>query len=82
MIVTIDMTRAREIKRDHIRAEREPLLAAADAEYMRADEAGDADVKAAVAARKQALRDAPAAAAIEAAATPAALAAITLEDLL
>lgn len=81
-IVTIDMAKAREIKRDLLRAEREPLLAAADVEYMRADEAGDAVAKATVAARKQALRDAPTHPMIGTAATPEALAAITMEDLL
>ena len=61
------MPAAREIWRGVIREARDPLLAAADVDYMRALEAAQ-DTKAIV-ARKQALRDAPADPAIEAATT-------------
>jgi hypothetical protein len=54
-----DMEKARAIQRERMRLARAPLLAALDVEYQRADEAADADAKASVAARKQALRDAP-----------------------
>jgi len=33
-MITVDMTKAREIKRDMIRAERKPLLEKLDVEYM------------------------------------------------
>lgn len=64
-----DMTKAREIHRFKMRRARADLLAKADVEYMRADEAGDAAAKARTAAHKQALRDVTADPAIEAAAT-------------
>lgn len=66
--------KAREIKRNHIRAERAPRLTALDADFIRALEAG-ADTKA-IAAEKQRLRDAPAHPGIEAATTIADLKAV------
>lgn len=75
-----DMDKARAIKRDMIRAARAPLLAVLDVEYQRADEAGDSDAKAAVAAKKQTLRDVPANPAIDAAKTVEDLKAITLPE--
>ena len=67
-MININMTKAREIHRDNVRQARNPKLAAKDVEFQRALETG-ADTAAIVAA-KQALRDAPAASAIEAASTP------------
>jgi len=67
-MITINMTKARDIHRDKIRVARTPLLAAKDVEFQRALESS-ADTTAIVKA-KQALRDAPAASAIEAASTP------------
>ena len=67
-MININMTKAREIHRDKVRQARNPKLAAKDIEYQRALETS-ADTTAIVAA-KQALRDAPAATAIEAATTP------------
>ncbi len=58
--VEVDMAKARAIRIDLIRPERDARLLALDADYMIADEAGDSAAKAAVAARKQALRDLPA----------------------
>jgi hypothetical protein len=58
MSVTIDMTKAREIWKNKIRAARAEEFKLLDMQYMRADEAGDADVKAAIVARKNLLRDA------------------------
>ena len=58
--VDTDMTKAREIHRGRIRAERDRLLQAKDIEYQRADERGDTNEKARIAAEKQALRDLPA----------------------
>ena len=67
-MINVNMTKAREIHRDKVRQARNPLLASKDVEFQRALETG-ADTAAIVAA-KQALRDAPASAAIEAATTP------------
>jgi len=67
-MININMTKARDIHRDKVRQARNPKLAAKDVEFQRALETG-ADTAAIVAA-KQALRDAPAAANIEAATTP------------
>ncbi len=67
-MININMTKARDIHRDKVRQARNPLLATKDVEFQRALETG-ADTAAIVAA-KQALRDAPASAAIEAATTP------------
>lgn len=73
-LVAVDMIAAREVQRDRIRAARAPKLEELDVAYIRADESGRASEKAAITARKQALRDATADPAIEAAKTPAALA--------
>ena len=78
--VEIDMTAARGIHRDNLRAERGPLLAALDVDWFRAVEAGGDT--AAIAAQKQALRDVTADTRIEGAATPDALKALTLDALL
>ena len=67
-MININMNKAREIHREKVRQARNPKLAAKDVEFQRALEAG-ADTAAIVTA-KQALRDAPASAAIEAATTP------------
>lgn len=65
-----DMAKAREIHRDHLRILRVPLLVALDTDYLRADESKDDALKAEIAAKKQALRDATEDPAIEAAMTP------------
>ena len=67
-MININMDKARDIHRNKIRQARAPLLTAKDIEFQRALETG-ADTSAIVAA-KNALRDAPAASAIEAASTP------------
>ena len=67
-MININMTKARDIHRDKVRQARNPKLASKDVEFQRALESG-ADTSAIV-ADKQALRDAPASAAIEAATTP------------
>lgn len=76
-MITVDMTKAREIKKDMIRAERAPKLAELDTEFMRAVESGDTAAQAAVAAKKQALRDATSDPKIAAAKTPDELKAVT-----
>ena len=81
-MISINMDKAREIHRNKVREARKPLLEAKDVAFMRAVEAQDADTQATVAAEKQALRDATAAAAIEAASTPEELKAAWDTDLL
>lgn len=54
-VVSVNLTKAKEITKTRLRAERAPLLAAQDVLYMRALEAGQ-DVSAIV-AEKQRLRD-------------------------
>ena len=66
-VISEDLDTAKSIFRDKIREVRKPLLEAEDVVYMKALEADDADAKAASVAKKAALRDAPAAAAIDAA---------------
>ena len=72
-VISEDMASAKTIFRDKVREVRKPLLDAEDVVYMKALEADDATAKAASVARKAALRDAPAAAAIDAASTIAEL---------
>jgi len=63
----IDMAKAKEIHREKIRVARTPKLAELDVEFQKAQETS-ADITDIV-AKKQALRDAPAASAIESATT-------------
>ena len=57
-MITVNMTKALEIKKDMIRAERKPKLAELDVEFMRAVESGDTAKQAEISTKKQALRDA------------------------
>ena len=75
-MITVNMDKAREIKKDMIRAERKDKLEALDVEFMRAVEAGDTAAQAVIAAKKQALRDATDDPAIAAAQTPGELKAV------
>ena len=54
-MITINLTRAKEIKKESLRQQRKPLLEAQDILYMRAQEAGS-DITAIV-QEKQRLRD-------------------------
>ena len=63
-VISEDMDAAKVIFKDKIREVRQPLLEAEDVVYMKALEADDASAKTASVAKKQALRDAPAAQAI------------------
>lgn len=58
MPIGINVDKAKEIHKDIIREVRKPLLQSEDVTFIRAVEAGDTDTQAAVAAKKQALRDA------------------------
>ena len=64
-VISEDMAKAKEIFKDKIREVRAPVLEAKDVELMKALEAGTSTT--AIAAAKDALRDAPAASAIDAA---------------
>ena len=66
-VISEDMDAAKEIFKDKVREARTPLLDAEDVVYMKALEADDASAKAASVTKKTALRDAPAASAINAA---------------
>ena len=58
MPIIVNMQKAVEIKKDMIRTERTPLLAALDIEMMRAIESADTTKQSEISAKKQALRDA------------------------
>ena len=81
-VISEDMTSAKAIFKDKVREVRKPLLDAEDVVYMKALEADDATAKAASVAKKAALRDAPAAAAIDAATDIASLKAAWDADVL
>ena len=72
-VMAEDMTAAKVIFKNKIREVRKPLLEAEDVVYMKALEADDASAKTASVAKKKALRDAPAASAIDSADTIAKL---------
>ena len=72
-VMAEDMTAAKVIFKDKIREVRKPLLDAEDVVYMKAMEADDASAKTASVTRKTALRNAPAASAIDDATTIAEL---------
>ena len=55
----VDMIEARILKTNLVRIDRDKLLIAEDVAYIRADETGDKLKKAAIAVKKQALRDIP-----------------------
>lgn len=69
-MIVINMQKAKEIKKDLVRAERKPLLDALDVEMLRAIESNNLSKQAEIAAKKQALRDATADPAILNASTP------------
>jgi hypothetical protein len=68
--VAVEMTKAREIHKEHLREMRAPLLAESDVEFVRALELNDRQLQAEIAAKKQALRDVTADPSIAAARTP------------
>ena len=67
----VDMAKAREIHKTNIRAARTPKLQELDVEFQKALETGASTTD--IVAKKQALRDAPADSAIDAASTEAEL---------
>jgi len=58
--VEIDLAKAKDLAKDKVRQARTPKFQELDIAYQRADEAGDADAKAAVVVKKQTARDATA----------------------
>ena len=79
-VIEINMTKAKEIHRDNLRAERQPRLDALDVSYMKALEAGSGAAE--IATQKQTLRDITADSRIANAADPDALKALDLATLL
>ena len=75
----VDMSKAREIHKEHLRRERAPLMAALDVEFIRAVEQSDIAKQAEITTRKQALRDVTARPEIEAARTPEELKLVLLD---
>ena len=73
-VISVDMAAARDIWRDKIRQARTEPLAALDTAFMKALETGADTTQ--ITADKQALRDAPAHPAIDAATTPEELVAV------
>ena len=63
----INMAKAREIHKSKIREARTPKLSDLDIEFQKAQETGSSTTE--IVAKKQALRDAPAASSIESAST-------------
>ena len=57
-MITVNIDKAKDITKDRLRQEREPLLATLDIQYMQAQESGS-DITDIV-SKKQQLRDAPA----------------------
>jgi hypothetical protein len=55
--LSVDMIKARDIHRDHLRVVRAEKLSALDTEYLQADEKGDISTKEKIKQRKQSLRD-------------------------
>ena len=80
MPISLNLAKAKEIHKNNIRAARQPLLQSLDVDFQRALEQGNDT--AAIAAQKQALRNAPADPAIEAAASADELKAAWDADLL
>ena len=78
--VEVDMVAAKDIHKTNLRAERAPLLAALDVDYMRAQEAGSDTT--AIVASKAALRNVTADSRITDATTPDELKALTLATLI
>ena len=56
-MITINLTKAKDIAKDNLRTERAPVLATLDVAFMRAVEAGNTSLQTAIAGQKQELRD-------------------------
>ena len=80
--IIVDMPKARDIQRDHIRRDRKKQFPDLDAQWMIASELNDESKKEEIKLKKQKLRDAPADPRIEATTTPEELTKLTLEELI
>jgi len=56
-MITINLTKAKDIAKDNLRTERAPVLATLDVAFMRAVESGNTSLQTAIAKQKQELRD-------------------------
>ncbi len=56
-MITINLTKAKDIAKDNLRTERAPILASLDVAFMRAVESGNTSLQTAIAEQKQELRD-------------------------
>ena len=56
-MITIKLTKAKDIAKNNLRTERAPLLASLDVQFMRAVESGNTSLQTAIAGQKQELRD-------------------------
>jgi hypothetical protein len=80
-IITINMSKAREIHRDRLRRMRAPKLAELDVAFIRAMETSDTARLAEISKQKRALRDVTADPRIDAAATAETLSAVIPDSL-
>ena len=78
---TINMEKAKEIKKDILRRERTEEFVKLDVEFMQAMESGNTTKQAEITSKKQALRDATKHASLLNAETPEELKSLTLQDL-
>ena len=56
-VVTVSLTKAKDIAKNNLRTERTPVLASLDVSFMRAVESGNTSQQTAIAEQKQELRD-------------------------
>jgi hypothetical protein len=77
-MILINLNKAKDIHREHLRIERKPLLDSLDVQFMRAVETGDITLQQNIAQKKQLLRDATASPDIDSAQTVDELKAVTL----
>ena len=56
-MITINLTKAKDIAKNNLRVERAPVLASLDVSFMRAVESGNTSLQTAIAGQKQELRD-------------------------
>jgi hypothetical protein len=56
-MITINITKAKEIAKEVLRTERQPVLQKLDIEFQKALETGNTELQTAVVEQKQALRD-------------------------
>ena len=56
-MITINLTKAKDIAKNNLRVERAPVLVSLDVSFMRAVESGNTSLQTAIAEQKQELRD-------------------------